>query len=79
MCCIFPAVMNVSFVSTRVEVVEGEGVVMLNLEKTTGALGPVSVQIASSDGTAIGTCDPIIDIVIYYTTCLSCCLPPVDL
>ena len=46
--------MNVSFVSTRIDVVEGQGVVMLELMKTEGALGPVSVQIAYVDGTAIG-------------------------
>lgn len=47
-------VMNVSFASVSIDVVEGAGVISLELLKTAGALGPVSVQISAQDGTALG-------------------------
>ena len=46
--------MNVSFAITDVAVSEGEGVVTLILEKTEGAIGPVSVRIFTTAGTALG-------------------------
>lgn len=46
--------MNVSFADVALELREGIGLVTLSLEKTPGALGPVSVQITSQDGTALG-------------------------
>jgi hypothetical protein len=46
--------MNVSFADVSVEVAEGVGFVKLLLLKTEGALGPVSVQITTQDGTATG-------------------------
>ena len=46
--------MNVTFADVSVEVVEGVGVVSFVLMKTPGAVGPVSVQIATEDGTAEG-------------------------
>ena len=48
-------VMNVSFADVSIEVAEGVGFVKFLLLKTPGALGPVSVQIATQDGTATGT------------------------
>ncbi len=51
---LFISVMNVSFVSTFQTTQEGQGIVMVELIKTLGARGPVSVQIATTDGTAIG-------------------------
>ena len=60
-------VMNVSFADVSIEVAEGVGFVKFLLLKTPGALGPVSVQIATQDGTATGinsigslSCLPII-------------------
>ena len=47
--------MNISFVSTAINVSEGEGVVKLQLVKTDGALGPVAIRIFTVDGTATGT------------------------
>lgn len=47
-------VMNVSFADVTIEVAEGVGFVNIVLQKTMGALGPVSVQIATGDGTATG-------------------------
>ena len=46
--------MNISFAITDVAVSEGEGVVTLMLEKTEGAIGPVSVRIFTTAGTAVG-------------------------
>ena len=46
--------MNVSFAVTDIAVSEGEGVVTLMLEKTEGAIGPVSVRIFTTAGTALG-------------------------
>ena len=46
--------MNVSFVDVSIEVTEGVGIVDFMLQKTAGAVGPVSVQIFTSDGTALG-------------------------
>ena len=46
--------MNISFAVTDVAVSEGEGVVILILEKTEGAIGPVSVRIFTIAGTATG-------------------------
>ena len=46
--------MNVSFAVTDITVSEGEGVVTLILEKTEGAIGPVSVRIFTTAGTALG-------------------------
>ena len=46
--------MNISFVSTAINVSEGEGVVKLQLEKTDGALGPVAIRIFTVDGTTTG-------------------------
>ncbi len=45
-------VMNVSFASTSIDVVEGVGIFDFTLKKTEGALGPVSIRITSMDGTA---------------------------
>ena len=47
-------VMNVSFADVSIEVAEGVGFVKFLLLKTPGALGPVSVRIATQDGTATG-------------------------
>ncbi len=44
--------MNVSFASTSIDVVEGVCIFDFILKKTEGALGPVSVQVTSMDGTA---------------------------
>jgi hypothetical protein len=46
--------MNVSFAVTDIAVSEGEGVVTLMLEKTEGAIGPVSVRIFTTAATALG-------------------------
>ena len=46
--------MNVSFAVTDVGVSEGEGVVTLMLEKTEGAIGPVSIRIFTIAATALG-------------------------
>ena len=46
--------MNISFVVTEFDVMEGEGVVTLMLEKTEGAIGPVSVRLFTEEGTALG-------------------------
>jgi hypothetical protein len=46
--------MNVSFTVTDIAVLEGEGVVTLMLEKTEGAIGPVSVRMFTTAGTALG-------------------------
>lgn len=46
--------MNVSFADVSIEVAEGVGVVNFVLQKTAGALGPVSVQIFTGLGTATG-------------------------
>lgn len=51
----FSEVMNISFVDVSIEVTEGECMVSFMLEKTDGAIGSVSVQIATTDGTAKGT------------------------
>ena len=45
--------MNISFIATEIEVMEGMGVVTLMLEKTEGAIGPVSIRIFTAEGTAI--------------------------
>ena len=50
--------------SVSIEVAEGVGVVKFVLLKTDGALGPVSVQITTQDGTATG--------IVHTTTSLSC-------
>ena len=47
--------MNVSFADVSVEVTEGVGLVSFLLLKTAGALGPVSVQVATIDQSAEGT------------------------
>ena len=47
-------VMNISFVVTEFDVMEGEGVVTLMLEKTEGAVGPVAIRIFTVEGTAFG-------------------------
>ena len=46
--------MNVSFVETTIEVMEGVGLVTFTLEKTMGALGPVAVQIFTTSRSAVG-------------------------
>ncbi len=46
--------MNVSIVTKSQTIQENQGVVILDLVKTIGALGPVSVQIETTDGTAMG-------------------------
>ena len=46
--------MNISFVATNIDVIEGAGVIELVLKKTEGAIGPVSVRIYTEEGTAIG-------------------------
>ena len=46
--------MNVSFAVTSVDAREGQGIVLLDLIKTPGAVGPVAIQINTQDGTAIG-------------------------
>lgn len=46
--------MNISFAVTDVGVSEGESVVTLMLEKTEGAIGPVSVRIFTMAATALG-------------------------
>ena len=55
--CIFSQpfpVMNVSFAVTDITVSEGECMVTLMLEKSEGAVGPVSVGIFTTAGTALG-------------------------
>ena len=66
----FFSVMNVSFVATEIEVMEGMGMVTLMLEKTEGAIGPVSIRIFTAGGTANG----MLRINIFYVrhTTLSC-------
>ena len=51
--CLF-AVMNISFAITSVDAREGQGIVLMDLIKTPGAVGPVAIQINTRDGTAIG-------------------------
>ena len=46
--------MNISFAVTDIATSEGEGLVTLLLEKTVGAIGPVSVRIFTIAGTALG-------------------------
>ena len=46
--------MNISFAVTDISVSEGEGAVLLTLEKTEGAIGPVSVRIFTKPGAALG-------------------------
>ena len=46
--------MNVSFAAVNIEADEGDCTVILQLEKTGGALGPVSVQVFTVSGTARG-------------------------
>ena len=46
--------MNVSFVETSLTISEGIGVVRFTLEKTTGAMGPVSVRLYTVDDSAVG-------------------------
>ena len=46
--------MNISFAVTDIVVSEGEGVVTLMLEKTEGAIGPISVRIFTTAGLALG-------------------------
>lgn len=47
-----------SFVDTMLQVREGEGVVRFTLEKSAGAVGPVSVRVYTVDDTAIGKFNP---------------------
>ena len=47
--------MNISFIETDIDVTEGEGVAKLVLQKTEGAIGPVSIRIFTVDDTAIGS------------------------
>ena len=47
-------VTNVSFSALFISAQEGQGIVGLNLIKTDGAVGPVSVQLNTMDGTAVG-------------------------
>ena len=66
--------MNVSFADVSVEVTEGVGLVSFLLLKTAGALGPVSVQVATVDQSAEGTCMQMLAIVlcIVETTASAC-------
>ena len=50
--CWFVTVMNVSFGAPRFSVVEGKGFAELVLTKTPGAVGPVSVNLFTVDGSA---------------------------
>ena len=50
--------MNVSFAAVTIEANEGDCIVILQLDKTEGALGPVSVQIFTVSGTARGSYIP---------------------
>ena len=50
--------MNVSFAAVSIEADEGDCTVILQLHKTGGALGPVSVQIFTVNGTARGSYIP---------------------
>ena len=52
----FFSVMNVSFASRKFVTTEGDGYVEVVLLKTAGAVGPVSVQLSTLDGTATGQC-----------------------
>ena len=56
--------MNVSFAITDIAVSEGEGVVTLMLEKSEGAVGPVSVRIFTTAGTALGTSKTITPLIM---------------
>ena len=47
--------MNVSFAAVSIEADEGDCTVILKLDKTEGALGPVSIQIFTVSGTAKGS------------------------
>ena len=47
--------MNISFAAVNIQANEGDCMVNLQLVKTLGALGPVSVQIFTISGTAEGT------------------------
>ena len=46
--------MNVSFTAVSIEADEGDCTVILQIDKTEGALGPVSVQVFTVSGTARG-------------------------
>ena len=46
--------MNISFITTEIEAVEGVGVITLILKMTEGAIGPVSIRIFTVEGTALG-------------------------
>ena len=61
--------MNVSFVATNIDVIEGAGVIKLVLKKTEGAIGPVSVRIYTEQGTAVGMmrCDVKNEIILTHT------------
>ena len=48
------SVMNISFVTTTIDVMEAEGVAKLMLRKTDGAIGPVSIRIFTIEETATG-------------------------
>ena len=50
--CLCVTVMNVSFGAPRFSVVEGKGFAELVLTKTPGAVGPVSVNLFTVDGSA---------------------------
>ena len=51
---LFFSVMNVSFASQKFITTEGDGYVELVLLKTNGAIGSVSVELSTLDGTATG-------------------------
>lgn len=51
---LFAVVMNVSFGALTFSTIEGNGSVELVLLKTAGAIGPVSVNLFTIDGTAKG-------------------------
>ena len=61
--------MNISFVATNIDVIEGECDVRLKLKKTEGAIGPVSVRIYTEEGTAIGMmrCDVKNEVILTHT------------
>ena len=46
--------MNISFAEVDIQVTEGTGLIRFTLQKTAGAVGPVSVQIATVGTTATG-------------------------
>lgn len=50
--CVLHAVMNISFGAPSFSVSEGNGFVELVLTKTMGAVGPVSVNLITMNGTA---------------------------